>query len=321
MKFRLFTLAAISLVAAGNAYAQTTWTMPTAYPDTNFHTKNLKQFADEVAKETDGKLKITIHSGGALIKMPEIKRAVQTGQVQLGEIFIGTMANEAPLYAFDSMPFMNSGYKDAYKVWEAVRPQVTERLKKQKLTVLYSVAWPAQGIYTKKPITSINDFKGMKFRSPSISTAELVKRVGAIPTVIQAADVPQAFMTGLVDAMMTSSSTGVDTQAWDYLTTYYDVPTMYPQNIVFVNNDAWEKLDPQTRDIVQKAAKRAEERGWKMSANESSTNTAKLKDKLQVSELPPEVLAVFKQKGQEITSEWLKGLDPREADAIKAAIN
>ncbi|MEI2416248.1 TRAP transporter substrate-binding protein [Orrella sp. JC864] len=312
---------AATLLACGPALAQTTWTMPTAYPDTNFHTRNLKQFADEVAKETDGKLKITIHSGGALIKMPEIKRAVQTGQVQIGEIFIGTMANEAPLYSFDSIPFMTSGHADAQKLWAAARPLVEERLDKQNLHVLYSVAWPAQGLYTKKAVEKVEDFKGLKFRTPSPSTADFAKRLGAVPTVVQAADIPQAFLTGLVEAMLTSSSTGVDTQAWDYLENFYSVPTMFPQNIVFVNKRAWEQLDEGTRKIVTAAAERAEARGWQMSADENETSIKKMQEnKLNVQEVSPALLDSFKKVGAEMATDWMAKLTDQERAALEPAI-
>ncbi|MEI2417182.1 TRAP transporter substrate-binding protein [Orrella sp. JC864] len=301
--------------------AQTTWVMPTAYPDTNFHTRNLKQFADEVAKETDGKLKITVHSGGALIKMPEIKRAVQTGQVQIGEILIGSMANEAPLYQFDTIPFMVADHAHAQTVWAAVRPLVTQRLEKQNLHILYSVVWPAQGLYSKKELDPANGLKGVKFRSSSPTAADFAKRLGAVPTVVQAVEVPQAFLTGMVDAMMTSSSTGVDTQAWDYLSVFYDVPTMFPQNLVLVNKRAWEQLDEGTRKIVTAAAERAEARGWQMSAEENAASIRKLKDNgLAVRELDPALLERFKQVGAQMAEDWLGKLTAQESQALVPAV-
>lgn len=317
----LHTVALTGLLAASPALAQSTWTMPTAYPETNFHTRNLKQFIEDVDKSTGGKLKITLHSGGALIKMPEIKRAVQTGQVQAGEIFLGTMANETPLYSFDSIPFMSAGHADAQKLWAAARPLVTARLDRQNLHVLYSVAWPAQGIYAKRELKAIGDFKGLKFRAPSPSTADFAKRLGAVPTVVQAADIPQAFLTGLVDAMMTSSTTGVDTQAWDYLSHFYSVPTMFPQNIGFVNKAAWNKLDEPAKKAVTEAAARAEARGWEMSAEENATNIGKLKEnKLTVLDVPPALLKDFTRVGGEMASDWLGKLTPEERAALEPVV-
>ena len=82
------------------------------------------------------------------------------------------------------------------------------------LKLLYSVAWPGQGIYTKEPLKSVADLKGTKFRTYSPLTARLAELLGANPTVVQVPDVPQMFATGGIQAMITSSATGTATKAW-----------------------------------------------------------------------------------------------------------
>src|SRR5439155_2411629 len=127
MKRRIpFALAAAALI--GSAQAQTKWDMPTPYPDGNFHTKNARQFAEDVAKATAGKLQIQVHSNASLIKHPEIKRAVQTGQVPIGEVLISVLANETPLFAFDSIPFLANSYAKERTLWRAAQPYVEKRL-------------------------------------------------------------------------------------------------------------------------------------------------------------------------------------------------
>lgn len=303
------------------AFAQTTWTMPTAFPDTNFHTRNDKQFAEEVAKETQGKLIINVVSNGVLLKLSEMKRGVQTGQVQLGESFIGTMANEAPIFYVDSIPFLNSNPQEAKALWAAARPLIEARLDKQNIHVLYSVAWPAQGLYTKKPVNSLNDFKGLKFRASSSSIADFAKQIGAMPTVVQASDVPQAFLTGQIDAMLTSSTTGVDTQAWDFVSYFYNVPTLFPQNIVLVNKKVWEALDPETRKIVTAAAARAEERGWQLGIEENELNIEKLrKNKMNVSAVNSKLNEEFHKIGGEMADSWLSKLTEQERAVLMPTI-
>jgi TRAP-type C4-dicarboxylate transport system substrate-binding protein len=255
--------AAFALATATGAMAQSTnWDMPTPYPDGNFHTKNIRQFADEVKAATNGALTITVHSNGSLLKAPEIKRAVQTGQVQAGEVLISSLGNESPLFAFDSVPGLATDYASARKLWVAAHDTIVKKLDEQGIVLLYSVAWPPQGIYAKKELSALADLKGLKFRSYNPATARFAELIGASPVTIQAAEVAQAFRTGLVDSMMTSGATGVDTQAWDYLTHYYDLQAFLPQNIVFVSKEAFEALPQEARDMVMAAAAKAEERGW-----------------------------------------------------------
>ena len=298
---------AVFALASGAVSAQTKWDMPTPYPDGNYHTKNVRQFTDEVAKSSDGKLQITVHSNGALIKMPEIKRAVQTGQVPIGEILISVLANEAALFAFDSNPFLANSYAKADKLWKAARPIVEKRLNAQGIQVLYSVVWPPQGIYTKKDINSLADLKGTKFRTYSPTTSRFAELIGAIPTIVQQPEVPQAFKTGLVDAMITSGATGVDTQAWDYLSHFYDTRAMLTQNVVFVNKAAFDKLDAATRNAVLAAAAAAETRGWKTSESENENHLKTMASKgIKILQPSAKLTAEFEAIGKQMADEWIK---------------
>ncbi len=247
--------AGAALVAGGGAFAQTKWDMPTPYPDGNFHTKNLVEFAEEINTKSNGKLTITLHSNGSLIKHPEIKRAVQTGQVPIGEVLISVLANESPLYAFDSNPFLADSYDDVRKALvgrQAVSGQAAGRAGHH--AAVFGAVAAAGHLHQASRSTSVADLKGTKFRTYSPTTSRFAELIGAVPTTVQVPEVPQAFRTGLVDAMITSGSTGVDTQAWDYLTHYYDVQAFLPQNMVIVSKAALDALDPATRKVVQDAA-------------------------------------------------------------------
>ncbi|PKO52330.1 MAG: C4-dicarboxylate ABC transporter substrate-binding protein, partial [Betaproteobacteria bacterium HGW-Betaproteobacteria-21] len=232
----LGSLAAFGVASA--AQAQTTWDMPTPYPVANFHTENIQQFADEVTKASAGKLKITVHSNGSLYKSNEIKRAVQGGQAQIGEVLLSSLANEDQLYALDTVPFLATSYAESQKLWKVSRDAVEARLAKNGLKLLYSVAWPPQGIYSKTALTSMADLKGIKIRSYSPTVARMIELMSAQPVTVQAADLTQALSTGVVSANITSSSTGYDTKSWEQLDYYFDVQAWLPKNIVFVSQKA-----------------------------------------------------------------------------------
>src|SRR5512147_264860 len=150
-----FAAALAAAALCGAAQAQTRWDMPTPYPDGNFHTKNVVQFAADVAKATGGRLSITVHSNGSMIKHPEIKRAVQTGQVPIGEILVSVLANENAIFAFDSNPFLANSYAKERRLWGVAKPYIERRLDAQGIALLYSVPWPPQGVYAKKELTSV----------------------------------------------------------------------------------------------------------------------------------------------------------------------
>lgn len=292
-------------VCAAPAVAETKWDMPTPYGDGNFHTKNVRQFAEDVEKATNGELKIVVHSNGSLFKHPEIKKSVRQGIAPIGEILQSIAFNENPIYGVDSIPFLTASYADAKKLYAAQKPYLEKLLESEGLLLLYSVAWPAQGLYTKQEIKSVDDMAGLKFRTYSASTSRIAALVKSVPTQVEVPDIPTAFSTGRVEAMFTSPSTGVDTKAWDYLTHFHDLQAWQPRNIVFVNKAAFDKLTPEQQKAVREAAAAAEERGWKMSEDEFTTQMKVLADNgITIVKPSDALLGAFKKVGEQMAAEW-----------------
>ena len=300
-----------SFVPIAGAFAGTVWDMATPYPDGNFHTKNILMFAQEIEKETGGQYKIKIHSNASLLKMPDIKRGVQTRQAVLGEILLSAYGNEDPFFELDGIPFVSTGYDTAKIVWNKTRPFIEKRFNESNLVVLYAVSWPGQGLYTKKPMNALADFKGIKFRAYNAPTSRLAELMGAVPTTIQAPEVPQAFATGLISAMITSAITGVDSQSWDFVQYFYDVGALNNKNVVFMNARVFNSLDQKTQDIIQTAAARAEKRGWEMSTEAHEVSLKRLSNEGMIVTKPNEKFyGELKDIGETMIQEWLDRAGP-----------
>ncbi|MEO0959796.1 MAG: TRAP transporter substrate-binding protein [Pseudomonadota bacterium] len=300
------------------ALAQT-WDMPVPYGDTNFHTQNHIQFAADVAEATGGAIEITVHPSGSLFKHPEIKNAVRSGQVPIGEFLLSRLSNEHPMYELDSVPFLATSYEDAEKLWEIKRPKVEELLAKEGLTVLYAVPWPPQGLYADTAVETGDELQGLKFRAYNTATERLAQLVDAVPTQVEVPDLAQAFSTGRVDAMVTSPSTGANTKAWDYLSHYYDVKAWLPKNIVVANVRALRSLDEATQKAVMDAAAAAQARGWAASKAETESKTAALSENgITVSEPSDALRSKLEAVGATMTEEWLEKAGD-EGKAVVAA--
>jgi len=307
--------------AALAAQAQTKWDLPAAYPATNFHTVNLQQFADEVDKASGGKLKITIHANASLFKAPEIKRAVQGGQAQAGEILLVNFQNEWQIYGADGIPFLADSWDAAMKLWRAQKPLLEKKLAEQGMLVLYAVAWPPQGIYSKKPLASAADLKGLKWRAYSPATSRIAELVGAQPVTVQAAEVSQAFATGVTESMMSSGSTGWDAKLHEHVKYWYDTQAWLPKNALLVNKAAFEALDAGTRQAVLKAAADAETRGWAAAQKANGETLDKLRaGGMQILPPSPQLRADMKKVGDVMLKEWLDKAGP-EGKALIDAYN
>lgn len=309
MQRRHFSLASVALalsLSAGTALAQTKWDLAAAYPATNFHSENMAQFASDVDKASGGKLKITLHANASLFKAPEIKRAVQGGQAQAGEILLANFQNEWQIYGADGLPFLADSYDESVKLYKAQRPLLEKKLAEQGMQLLYAVPWPPQGIYTKKPLNSAADLKGVKWRAYSPATARIAELVGAQPVTVQAAELSQALATGVVEATMTSGATGVDSKLYEHLKYYYDTQAWLPKNAVLANKKAFDALDKPTQDAVLKAAAAAEARGLAASKRINTETLEKLKANGMQVLAPSAVLkADLKKVGDTMLKEWL----------------
>ena len=322
---RKLSLLSLSLATAALAttpvWAQTKWDLPAAYAASNFHTENLVQFAADVDKATAGKLKITVHANASLFKATEIKRAVQGGQAQIGEILLTNFSNEWPIYAADGLPFLADSYDEAAKLYKVQKPLLEKKLAEQGMLLLYAVAWPPQGIYAKKPINSAADLKGVKWRAYSPTTSRIAELVGAQPVTVQAAELSQAMATGVVESYMSSGSTGYDTKTFEHLKYFMDTQAWLPKNAVLVNKAAFDALDKPSQAALLKAGTEAETRGWATSKLKNLEYLDLLK-KNGMSILPPspQLKADMKKVGDTVLKEWLEKAGP-EGKALVDAFN
>jgi TRAP-type C4-dicarboxylate transport system substrate-binding protein len=318
MNFKLAVPLLAATLATG-AFAQAKWDLPAAYPASNFHTENLTQFAKDVDAASGGKLKITVHANASLFKANEIKRAVQSGQAPIGEVLLVNFENENPVYGADGLPFLAASYADARKLAAAQKPVLDKLLGAQGMKLLYTVAWPPQGIYANKDITSVADMRGLKWRAYSPATAKIAELIGAQPVTIQAAELSQALATGVVNSYMSSGSTGYDSKTYESLKFWYDTQAWLPKNAVIVNQKAFDALDKPTQEAVLKAAAEAEKRGWKSSEEKNEWYKTALTEKgMKIIKPAPKLMADMKQVGTIMLADWQKKAGADGAAIINA---
>ncbi|GAB4224995.1 MAG: TRAP transporter substrate-binding protein [Kiloniellaceae bacterium] len=309
-------------LSAGAVSAAEKWDMPLAYSASNYHSENAAKFAEEVTKASGGELEIVTHPGGSLFGGGEIYRAVRTGQAPIGERLISALGNENPLFEVDALPFLATSFDASWKLYQASKPQLEKTLDEAGLKLLYAVPWPPQGLYNKNPVSEAADMQGVKFRAYNAATSRLAELMGAVPTKIEAAELTQAFATGVADSMISSGSTGYDRKIWEHVKYWYDVQAWLPKNMVIVNKAAWEALDGKLQQVVMDAAAKYEKAGWDKARELSDWYKEQLAAEGMVIEAPSAKLkADFEAIGETMTKEWLEkaGADGQAViDAYKA---
>lgn len=310
-------LTAAATVATG-AWAQK-WDMPVRSNMQNYFTKNLVEFSEDVKEATDGKLDIVIHPEDSLIRQPDVKRAVQRGQVPIGELLMSLHSNENAIYGIDSVPFLTSNYEDGARLLEATRPALEDLLAEQGMKLLFVVPWPYNSFYSQDELTSVNDFKDTKFRAFNPVTGRLAELMGATPVTVQQSEVSQAFSTGVINSMITSPATGVDSQAWDFVKYFTDVRAMAPWNITIVNQKMFDGLDEDVQQAVLAASKDAEERGWELAPGETDKLIQELEDNgMEIKQPTDQMKEEFKDIRETLVNEWIESAGPKGKEIIEA---
>lgn len=299
-----FALVATALAAEDPARV---WDLATGYEEGLFHTRNLALFAEDVAEATDGALQIQLHPENILFEGDEIAPAVARGLVPMGEVFMSRLADKGAVFTLDSLPLVATSYEDAERLWHISRPAVEERLKEDGLTLLFTVPWPGQTIISTMPIHSLEDLKGRTLRTYNPATERLAQLIGAVPTEVPRDKLSREFTTGRLAAMIASPSTGETIKAWEFASHITNISAWFPKNIVVVNTDALNALPPIERRAVMQAAAEAEERGWKMSRNDSRTLLNMLRaNGMEVSEPDAALSEELKDLSAEMENWWRK---------------
>ncbi len=303
---KIIATASITAVAA-TAQASEKWDMPMAYSGSNFHSVTGAEFAKCVTTGTGGDIEIVTHPSGSLFPGAQIKRAIQTGQVPIGERLLSGHQNENALFGLDSVPFLATSFDDAEKLWQVARPSLEKLLASQNLTLLYSVPWPPQGLYFRDEVKSVADMDGVKFRSYNNATSRLAELTGMLPVTIEAAEISQAFATGVADAMVSSGSTGYDRKVWESLNYFYEVDAWLPRNYVMVNSDTWANVSDANKNVVQGCAGLAEYAGnWRAKEYTGFTLQGLRDGGMTVERANPTMTEELKQIGEVMTAEWLE---------------
>lgn len=312
---RTLLAAGAGALAAGAARAQAAWRFATPYPETNYVGRNNKQFAEDVRDATGGAVQIQVFPNASLLPLPQIKRGVQAGQVQVGEVLLNAYGNEDPFFEVDGIPRLVRSWEEARRLAALSRPFTEARLQRQGMTMLYQIPWPPTGFFSNMPITGVDSFRGTRMRTYSAISNRFAALVGATPALVQIPEVPQAFATSVINLLITSAAAAVDLQVWDFARIFTPVDFAFNCNGVFMSRGALESLPPAQQGAVREQAARAEARGWDQAVEATRTQTSVLAQRgLEIAPPSAPLLGGLAAASRQLTEEWLAraGTDGRD---------
>ncbi len=290
------------------------------YPASNFHSKGAKLFADKVREYTKGSVDISVHPGGSLgFKGPELLKAVKDGTLPMSDILMGVVGGSDKIFGLSSMPLLAKSYEDAKRLYDAARPYYDKTCKRWKQKMLYAAPWPPSGLFLQKAFNAPADLAGVKVRTYDKNGAEFLKMAGASPMSLPWGELYSALQTGLVDSVLTSAVSGKDGKFWEVLGHFSKINYAFPLNMMVINIDYWNALNPEQQKAVLKAAKEVEAYQWEQSrkSNEEALKTL-AENGIKIAEPSADVAAFLDEKADAMLEAELKTAKKNFKAAIEA---
>jgi TRAP-type C4-dicarboxylate transport system substrate-binding protein len=309
------SLAAPSVVSA---QAKMKLDLSTVWPDGNFHTKNVKLFAEEVGKATGGGVEIVVHSGGSLgYKGPEHLNAVRDGLVPMADILNIQAVGDAPLLGVEGVPFLVGNANELKVLQKYARPEFDKIATKFNQTILYTVPWPTQYLHAKTKSDTLDGLKGLKIRVPDRQAGDMVNALGMVAVQIPWGETVPALASGAVVGVTTSSVSGVDGKFWEFLKVFYRTNHVWSSQIVTINNDTWKKISPAHQKAITDVAAKLEPDFWKTADEADKTSSARLvQGGMELVEVPAPMMAEMRARTVALEKAFVDRAGPAAADII-----
>ena len=210
--------------------------------------------------------------------------------------------------ASSALPLLVSSYDDAWALYEAAKPAYEEALARNNQMLLYAAPWPPSGFYTEAVLSAPADLEGLKMRTYDANSAEFAKGLGAEGLAIPFSELYTALSTGLINAVLTSSQTGVDASLWEVTDTFTRINYAFPLNMVSVNMDAFNALTEVEQAALVEAAAEVEAMQWEASSGADDASAATLEENgMSVSsDVSGELQSAMEAVAADLEANWLE---------------
>ncbi|MCC6304311.1 MAG: TRAP transporter substrate-binding protein [Rhodobacteraceae bacterium] len=280
-----------------------------------------KAFADLVAERSGGRIKITIHYGGAIgFKSREHLDMVGSGAVELADTPIHFHGGTNPLLEIGSLPFITATADDAYRLYGMLQDDYVEVLGKLNQVPIAAAPWTPVGFWSNMPFTKPEDLHGWTVRVYDINGQITLKEAGANPVTMAWTEVVPALTTHAIDGVLTSADAGANAEMWQYLKHYTEVGYGWQWNLIHMNLDTWNSLPPDLQEIVRDAGREVTERAFTDIKDKLTQSYDKLRANgvTVVTELDPALREFLLKAAKPAEDRWLERMGPAGAEILDA---
>jgi TRAP-type C4-dicarboxylate transport system substrate-binding protein len=302
-------VALIATFAGAPAVAQTTeWKFYTYFANNDKPTQLHRAFAEDVAKATGGKLKITVFSSGELpYKASDVLRTVASNQVEIGDVALGFVAGDVPELNAFAMPFACTSIDKFYDAAIPAVSKTVDSVLSQRFKTASVMHWtmPPQQLWLVKVVDNLDGLKGLKVRSWNREQAELMRLVGGSGVTINPAEVIPSLQRRVVDGAFTAAVPALDWKINEVAAFGYLLNLTLSHQAVVVNEAALARLPEDVRKVfLEKAKEWAPKYRSEMIEADAAARKTLVERGMKLRDATPEELAKLRALSRPILDDW-----------------
>ena len=267
----LSKVAAAASVAAmlmvGTAGAQTVLRSSDTHPDGYPTVEAVKYFGELVKERTDGRYEVEVYHSAQLGQEADTIEQVRSGVIDLNRVSMAPWNSLVPATLIPSLPYLFRSPEHARNVMSGpIGDEIAKGFEEHGVVLLAYYDGGARSFYNStKPINSLEDLKGMKFRViQSDVFVDMVAALGASATPMPYGEVYSAIETGVIDGAENNFPSYESAKHYEVAKNFsLDEHTIVPEVFV-MSKIAWDKLSPEDKDIFKQAARESMRRQWEL---------------------------------------------------------
>ncbi len=268
--------------AAQGAKAEFLFRCAGTMPLEHYMTKTLEHYAKLIDQRSKGRMKIEIYPANQLFADKDLPRALPSGAVDMAQVNMAMWSGLIPSLVVEELPFF---YKDRDHFFRAmISPGVRNLLDKDFETkgakVLFWMDYGYTGLIGKKPIKTVEDFKGKRIRGYGEISTEILKALGGAPVFMSIGEVYLALQRGTIDGVLTSTCSVYERKFYEVVKYFTLIRCGEFQNqpAVLVNLKKYQQLPADLQKLLVDASKDAQGWGLDIALKGTDECLAKLKE-------------------------------------------
>ena len=288
-----------------------TWHVPVGYEVKTVWEPMLEQ----LKKKSENKITSTMFPGGALGKGPEHYDIVAKGLSDMGYFTATWTPGRFPLTDVLSMAAWVDGKDVATDIGNAMYKRILHK-EFEAVKVVELNGCIQAFLWTKKPVKSLDDVKGMKVRSPGGQQTNYIKAIGAEPIFMPLGDVYMAMETGTIDGIVTCVPLILSFKLHEVAKHAVVATFGCVSEGVVMNKQSWNKIPDNLKPVVDEVCQNPFKTTGGLTRDVYKTMMKEVTDKkVDLFELPSQEAEKWYERFQDVTRTWVKDLEAKNLPA------